>query len=81
MTRARDENNPLIELSDLDAEPSFMLATHVCCDDARSDFLIKIAIGPLDADRPRSGPGTNEPLSGKSIQIEAQSVLQTRTST
>jgi hypothetical protein len=81
MARVRHENNPLIELSDLDAEPSFVPATHVCRDDARSDFLIEVSIRPFDADRPGSGPGANEPLSDNSIQIEAQSGLQTSTLT
>src|SRR5262245_4332347 len=81
MARVRHESNALIELSHLDADPSFVPATHVCCDDPRSDFLVEISVCPADTDRPRSGPGANELLSGKSIQIEAQSVLQTSTLT
>jgi len=81
MARARQKNNPLIELSDLDAEPSFVLAAHVCSDDAGSDLLIKIAIGPFDADRPRGGTGADEPLPGKSIQMESKPVFQASTLT
>jgi hypothetical protein len=75
------QNNSLVELSDLDAEPSFVLAAHVCRDNARSDFLIEIAIRPFDAHRPGGGAGANESSSGKSVQIESQPVLQAGTLT
>src|SRR5262245_64220208 len=79
--RRGHESNPLIELPDLDAEPSFVSATHICADDAGSDFLVEIAIPPSDSDRPRSQPGANESSSGKSIQIEAEPFLQASTMT
>jgi hypothetical protein len=71
----------LVELSDLDTEPSFVPAAHVCGNDTRSDFLLEIAIHPFDAERPRGGTGPNESSLGKSIQIEAKPVLQTSTLT
>ena len=75
MTRASDQNNPLIEVPDLDVEPSLVGAAHIGRDEAGSDLLAGIAIRPANSASFVTA-GINGSLSRKTVQIELKPTFE-----
>jgi hypothetical protein len=48
MARLRHEIDPLVELSKLDADASFVPAAHIRRDKTRSDLFASVTVGPTD---------------------------------
>jgi len=67
VTRLGYQINALIELSNLNLEPTIVLPTHLGSDQPRSDLLAGVTVSPHNSDRPRKCPETNKPAPCKSI--------------
>jgi hypothetical protein len=66
MARPRHQIDPLVELSELDAEPSLVGAAHIGRDKTRGDLFVSVTIGPIDF-APAIGSGLNNSPSNESI--------------
>jgi hypothetical protein len=78
MSGARKENDPLIEVSELDAKPALMRAAHVGANSAGGNFA-PIRMSPPDSTKPDVCATSDESLSSKSVQIQLQPILQANT--
>ena len=67
VTRLGYQTDTLIQLSDLNLEPTIVSPAHLGSDQPRSDFVAGVTVSPHNSDRPRKCPEANKPAPCKSI--------------
>jgi|KBSSwiStaDraftv2_1062776.scaffolds.fasta_scaffold104859_2 hypothetical protein len=76
MPRLRDQIDPLVEAAKLDSKPTLVEAFHIGCDDASSNDLAGVAVGPRDTERPRSYSRSHGALPNESVDVELEPLLK-----
>ena len=77
MASLRYEDDRLVEVSDLDAKPTLVLAFHVRTDEPSGKFLIPVSAKPTDPTGADRCPGPYQALTGELIEVELKPVLET----
>jgi hypothetical protein len=68
----RGKIDPLVEAAKLDPEPTLVAAFHIGRDEARSNDLAGVVVGPGDMKGPRSYSRAHGTLSNKSVEVELE---------